>query len=160
MTEKFEIKENGRFGRGAFATELIRNGERILEFTGPVISVEQVLEKPADKACCTLQIGPKTYMDIQEPGVLFNHSCSPNAGIRDDKFLVAIEDILPGEEIVYDYSTTIEENDWTLQCKCGSPSCRHIVGDFSKLPAELQKRYLDLDIVQAFIRNKIQVKDI
>jgi hypothetical protein len=151
MSEIFEIKESGILGRGLFATNLIKKGDQILEFTGPIISFEEVLQKPTDKLGCPLQIGSIEYIDIQEPGVLANHSCSPNAGVKNDCYLVAIEDILPGQEIFYDYSTTMDGDNWILECKCGSPNCRHIIGDFRYLPIEVQKKYLDLNIVQSFI---------
>lgn len=151
--EKFEIKESGSLGRGLFATQLIKKDEQILEFTGPIISFEETLQK-GDKEANPLQIGPIEYIDIQEPGVLVNHSCSPNAGVRNDKFLVAIEDIQPFIEIVFDYSTTMDEDSWTLECKRGCPNCRHIIKDFKYLPLNVQKNYLKLNIVQSFIRKK------
>ncbi len=155
MSEIFEIKESGSLGRGLFAKKLIKKDEQILEFTGPIISLEEALQKPPDKLSCPLQIGPTEYIDIQEPGVLANHSCSPNAGVKNDRYLVAIDDILPGQEIFYDYSTTMDEDNWTLECKCGSPNCRYVIGDFRHLPIEVQKKYLDLNIVQFFIAKKL-----
>ncbi|MBX9851776.1 MAG: SET domain-containing protein [Cytophagaceae bacterium] len=152
ISKKFEVKESGSLGRGLFAKKKISKGERILEFTGPIIFSEQVEKKPKDKNSYPLQIGTLEYIDLEEPGVLANHSCSPNAGIQNDRFLVALEDILPGEEIVYDYSTTMDEDNWTLECKCGNANCRHIIGDFRHLPAEVRTKYLDLNIVQSFIR--------
>ena len=155
MSEIFEIKESGSLGRGLFATRLIKQGEQILEFTGPIISLAEALQKPLDKLSCPLQIGPTEYIDIQEPGVLTNHSCLPNAGVRDDRFLVAIKDIPLGQEIFYDYSTTMDEDNWTLECKCGSPNCRNTIKDFRYLPPDTQKSYLELNIVQSFIRKKL-----
>lgn len=155
MSEKFEIKESGNFGRGVFAVIPIKKDEMILEFTGPIISLEQALQKPMDKMSCPLQIESTKYIDIQAPGVLVNHSCSPNAGIKNDRFLVALKDILPGQEIFYDYSTTMDEDNWTLSCECGCQNCRHIIGDFRHLPLDVQKKYLDLNIIQSFIRGKL-----
>jgi len=158
MSEIFEIKESGSLGRGLFATQLIKKGGQILEFTGPFISLEEAWQKAPDKLSCPLQIGPTQYIDIQEPGVLANHSCSPNAGVQNDRFLVAIQDIQPGQEIFYDYSTTMEtmdEDNWTLECRCGGPNCRHTISDFRCLPPEVQESYLQLNIVQSFIRGKL-----
>ena len=154
MREKFEVKETVRFGRGLFAVRVIKKDERILEFTGPTISFEQALKKPSDKLSCPLQIGPKAYLDIQEPGVMVNHSCLPNAGIRDDKFLVAIEEIQSGEEIFYDYSTTMDEDLWTMTCLCKKSNCRETIRDFKYLSSDVQCKYLDLAIVQSFIGRK------
>lgn len=126
----------------------------MLKFTGPVISFEETLTKPLEKQGDPLQIGPTDYIDTQKPGVFVNHSCAPNAGIKNNKVLVAINDINKGEEIQFDYSTSMHENCWTLECKCGSTKCRGIVRDFVYLPPVLQKRYLGLNVVQNFIRTE------
>lgn len=86
MSKIFEIKENGSLGHGLFAVQPIEKGGLILEFTGPIISLAEALQKPADKLSCPLQIGPTTYIDLEGPGVLANHSCSPNAGVKNDRF--------------------------------------------------------------------------
>jgi hypothetical protein len=96
-------------------------------------------------------------MDLEKPGRYVNHSCVPNAGIKQHTQLVALRDISRGEEICYDYSTTMHENHWTMICKCGAPGCRKIVRDFRSLPEPLQRRYLDLEIVQPFIMLQLQL---
>ncbi len=157
MTGRFEIKMTERKGRGLFATTLIKKNEQILEFIGTIILLEEALQKPPDQKSNPLQIGPKEYIDIAEPGVLANHSCLPNSGIKNDRFLIALVDILPGQEISYDYSTTMDEDNWTLNCVCGELNCRKVIGDFKNLPLGLQKKYCELNIVQSFIRDKLLV---
>ncbi len=80
-----------------------------------------------------------------------NHSCSPNAGLRSNRILVALRNIGCGEEICYDYSTTMSEGRWTMQCRCGDLNCRSTVGDFHDLPTPRQQHYLQLGVVQSFI---------
>jgi len=157
MTGRFEIKMTERKGRGLFATTLIKKDEQILEFIGPIISLEEALQKSSEQKSNPLQIGPKEYIDIAEPGVLANHSCSPNSGIKNDRFLIALVDVLPGQEICYDYSTTMDEDNWTLNCVCGESSCRKVIRDFKDLPLEVQQKYCDLNIVQSFITEKLLV---
>lgn len=79
-----------------------------------------------------------------------NHSCNPNCGIRNG-VLVALRNIIEGEEIAYDYSTTMDERYWTMACRCGAAACRGIVDDFRTLPEELRRQYLSLGIVMPFI---------
>jgi SET domain-containing protein len=141
MSDKFETKMTAKKGRGIFATQVIKKDEQILEFTGPIIFFEEALKKSPDTCSNPLQIGLGVYMDIQAPGVLANHCCFPNAGIKNDRFLIALEDIYPGQEICYDYSTTMDEDHWTLICKCEHPHCRGIVKDFKYLPPDVQKKY-------------------
>lgn len=139
-------------GLGVIAARNFAKEEFILEFTGHIIPLRKVLAK-GDKAGNPLQIGFDRYIDLEPPGVFVNHSCVPNAGIREDKMLVALQPIIAGEEICYDYSTTIglEATPWTMQCLCGASRCRKIISDFYSLPKQLQKHYLDLGIVQRFI---------
>jgi hypothetical protein len=101
-----------------------------------------------------LQIGPDRYIDLEEPGRIVNHSCNPNAGIRDDVQLIAIKDIQKDEEIRYDYSTTMDDGHWTLKCKCNEPNCRKVIKDFKHLPPDVQQKYITLGIVQKFIAEK------
>ncbi len=147
-------------GKGVFAKRDIRKNERILEFTGLIISEQQAkLWKGKEVEANLLQIDDNKYIDIEEePGVLVNHSCQPNAGIKNDRILVALRNIKKNEEIFFDYSTTMDEDCWTMKCKCGSKKCRGIVKDFKYLPKDLQKKYLDLDIVQKFIVKKYHEK--
>jgi hypothetical protein len=69
-----------------------------------------------------------------------NHSCDPNTGfIEGTPVLYALRDIEAGEEISYDYSTSISEPGWSLECHCGSRHCRGTI-----LPwGELEPGYRD-----------------
>ena len=76
-----------------------------------------------------------------------NHSCSPtcwfvHGGDRYEGVMVAVRDLVPGDEITYDYCTS-EDCDLTpaWDCHCGSSECRGLV-EFKdwQLP-ELQERY-------------------
>ena len=86
-----------------------------------------------------LQVGIDRYLYLDEPGRLVNHSCSPNAAVVSDITLVAIRLIVAGEEIRFDYSTTIGDG-WTMACRCGSPECRGLVVAFQLLPEPLRRR--------------------
>ena len=149
MSDKIRIGDC-RFGKGVFARSMIREGEEILRFAGPLIDPETVDAKGV-RQCDPLQIGSELYVDIGPPGVFVNHSCAPNAGIRDDVRLVAITEIRDGDEIFYDYSTTMNENHWTLACLCRSTLCRGKIGDFKDLPRRTRHRYLRIGIVQSYL---------
>ncbi|MBI1973640.1 SET domain-containing protein [Candidatus Micrarchaeota archaeon] len=137
-------------GLGVFALEKIKKGDDILLFTGPDIDFFHAVGKGLREGD-PVQIKHDRYLDLFAPGVFVNHSCTPNAGIKDDFQLVALRDIPAGKEIFYDYSTTLDEQLWTMRCRCGEPSCRNRVEDFHLLPDEIRNRYLDLGIVQRFI---------
>jgi len=142
-------------GRGVFATQAFRPGQPILVLAGPVLDHAGVLALGGDRAYA-LQIGPDQYLDTMPPGRYANHSCDPNAGIMNDRMLIALRPIETGEEIRFDYSTTMSEDHWTMECRCGQPTCRRVILDFHHLAPITQNRYLQLGIVQRFIVNEVR----
>lgn len=142
-------------GKGLFAKRHINKGEEILRFTGDIIDFNQALAMGINQAYA-LQIGNNLYINLEEPGRFVNHSCNPNAGIRNDVVLVALQDIRKGEQVYYDYSATMDEDNWVMQCRCGSANCRKIVKDFKYLPSLVKQKYLDLGVVQRFIAIQYQ----
>ncbi|NCQ34713.1 SET domain-containing protein [bacterium] len=143
-------------GRGLFAARPFATGELILKFTGPHYERGDPIHQ-TDTGANLLQTGWRSYILLDPPGVFANHSCRPNAGVVHNRLLAAIEPIAPGQEICFDYSTTMAENFWTMPCRCGSPACRGVVTDFRLLPAEVRDRYLRLGIVQGFIAGHARV---
>jgi uncharacterized protein len=143
------VRECG-LGRGLFADLSYRAGDEILRFEGRTVPA-QVVAAMGEEECYMIQIGPDLYLEPQAPGRYTNHSCAPNAAIKDDYRLIALSDIRSGEQICFDYSTTMSEDNWTMDCRCGAPNCRGIIRDFGELPVDLQNRYLDLGVVQSFI---------
>ena len=141
-------------GRGLFAAEDIPTGGTILHFTGPRLTLQQVREK-GPLAANALQVGINDYLDLEEPGRLVNHSCAPNAVIREETRLVALREIRRGEEIRFDYSTTIGDG-WTMACRCGASECRGLIVAFHLLPAPLKQRYAILRCVQRFIVEEME----
>ena len=141
-------------GRGLFADRSYRVGEEILRFEGRTVAAHLVSAMGEDQ-CYMIQIGPDLYLEPEPPGRYTNHSCRPNAAIKDDCRLVALIDIDKNQQICFDYSTTMSEDNWTMTCRCGSADCRGVIRDFRELPAELQRRYLDLGVVQRFITDAL-----
>lgn len=88
---------------------------------------------------------------MSEPYVLVNHSCNPNAGIKNSRILTAIKNIKKNEEITYDYSTVWFEG---FKCKCGNTNCRGYISDFLGLSKKDKEKYLKLGVVSEFIKKK------
>lgn len=112
-------------GLGIFAVRDFQEGDLLFQFTGPMIPAVEAHAK-GDRECFPLQIGPTSYIDLEAPGVFANHSCTPNAGIRDNLGVHALRAIRRGEEIRYDYSTTMSERRWTMRCLCETALCRSL----------------------------------
>lgn len=145
------IVQDCKFGKGVFAAQDIRPGDRVLRLRGQVITRAEMLDLGPHTSMNPLQIAHNLYLELDPPGVFLNHSCDPNAGIKDDIFLEALRPISKGEEICFDYSTTMLENFESMQCRCGHHSCRGVITDFIHLPPELQSRYARAGMVQDFI---------
>ncbi len=142
------------FGLGLFASTRFQSGSVILHFTGRRICLQEAIDM-GGLECNPLQVAAQEYIDIQPPAVCANHSCQPNASVVAGHLLVALCDINGGEEIRYDYSTTMSENLWTMECRCRTPKCRGVVRDFHLLPEDLKLHYLSLGIVQPFIISEV-----
>jgi uncharacterized protein len=112
-------------------------------------------KKLGDQECYTLQVAMDKYIIPDHPFHLSNHSCQPNCGINSRMEFITLRNIKAGEELFWDYSTSMMERNWTMQCKCGFPDCRQLIGDFDRLPADTQERYLQLGIVLPFIVDEL-----
>lgn len=140
MEEPICIKETPHRGSGIFAARDIAKDEIIAEFKGPFVKIEDMQGIPREVWDHLFNVGLDRYIIAREPAVRTNHSCDPNAGIVRDVFLAAMRDIRKNEEITFDYSTITADN-WNLECRCGSPSCRKIIGNYKDLPDELKRKY-------------------
>lgn len=137
----YSVKNSKIHGKGVFAKRPIRKGVRVIEYTGPVISI-----KEADKIGNTIDEnghGHTMFFTVDEKRVIdgnrggdakwINHSCSPNCEAiqdGDQVFIESLRAIKTGEEITYDYNLVVEEKITPavlkeFECFCGSPNCRH-----------------------------------
>lgn len=160
----FVIKNSKIEGKGFFALRDIKKGETIMHFEGEVVSEEEIdrrIDQGKERLDDPLQIGEEKFIDLDENSRLINHSCDPNAGIRGTNELFAIKDIKKGQEITFDYSTTVgkqTDHDWHVVCNCGSAQCRHIIKSFFDLPEEIRKKYYTLGCLPDFILEYYRTK--
>ena len=162
--EKFEIKDAGTKGKGAYATDKIFKGQIIVEFTGEKFSkaeINHLIAEGKENLDDPLQIDDDVFLDLNNSAYYFNHSCEPNSAIKGENELIAMEDIKKDEEITYDYSATVGANitDWTMECKCGSPNCRKIIGNVTTIPKEQLQKYLAAGGVQDYIRKQLKISE-
>jgi len=145
----FQVKK-AKHGKGAFAKKDIPCSEPIEQLSGPKITHAQLLRKR--NTDMPLQISPTRYIDLRRPGLYFNHSCEPNCGVRSDLLIVAIKDIKKGEELTFDYSTTMDKDSRvSFICGCGAKSCRKLIDGFKTLPAKKKRYYEKKQVVQTFL---------
>jgi hypothetical protein len=146
-----------RVGRGVFAARPFRRGDTVLAIEGRVVNYIRLWEREGSRfsANC-IRYGPETYLDPGDgPAAYLNHSCAPNVAIAKTAnrlHLIAARRIGANEEIVFDYSTTIGDDDvWRMRCRCGQPSCRRLIRNFGSLPAEVREHYLAHGFVPPYI---------
>ena len=134
-------------GRGVFATKRIRTNTRIIEYTGKRVTWESV---PNDSD------GQHTFLFGLDDGIMvidpeiggndarwINHSCDPNCeAIEEDGrvFIYALQDILPGEELSYDYQLEVDEpvtreTEQESKCLCKTSRCRGTMLEPLKSPS-------------------------
>jgi hypothetical protein len=144
-----------RFGKGLFALEPIGAGERILTFRGELmneVDIDARIAAQREGYDDPLQVGHDLFMDICDESYFVNHSCDPNAGLRGMADLVAMRAIAKGEEITFDYSTTVGANVvWSMQCHCGVAECRGSIGNVTTVPPGRLVRYRQANALQDFI---------
>ena len=145
------------FGKGLFVVKDIPPHTHICFIKGKHLSFKETLLLGERESHC-IQIGSNDYILCKSPFLYTNHSCNPNCGINSNLELISIKTICAGEELFWDYSTSMLERHWTMKCKCGSENCRKIIQDFDLLPSALQEKYIKLNIVLPFILEELRYK--
>ena len=135
----FEIRASPIQGLGAFATEAIPRGTRLIEYVGERLSPDE-----ADRRYPDTDERHHTYLFAIDDDVVIdaavngnearfiNHSCEPNCDAVIDEqriFIESIRDVAVGEELTYDYAYVLDERHTPAAkrrypCTCGAPRCR------------------------------------
>jgi hypothetical protein len=144
-----EVRDS-KFGKGLFAKKDLPPGTIVCAATGREMNFQQTVEL-SEKESHALQIDLDRYLYCDRPFLFSNHSCNPNCGIDRNRNLFTLRFVHADEELFWDYSTSMLERHWTMKCACGAVLCRKTITDFDLLPPDLQRRYLQLDIVFPFI---------
>lgn len=142
-----------KFGKGLFATNSIPKGSIITNISGSAMQFDEAASL-GDKESYPFQVGLSDYIapNLNTIWQYINHCCEPNCGVNENFEIVAIRNIKNGEELFYDYSTTMLEKHWTMKCMCNAPNCRHIIADFDTLLPNRQQYYLKKGVVQHYIK--------
>lgn len=140
------IKESKIKGKGVFALKDFKKDEFILHVDGEVMETEDPssLSKEIQDNCFPFykKGNKRKYVLPKSPWRHINHSCNPNAGIKNNRDIVAMRPIKKGEEIVFDYAMNNVDR-WEMKCNCGSKNCRKIISNFDVLDDETKKKYLN-----------------
>ncbi len=128
----YRIKKSNIDKRGLYANKNIKNGAKIIEYKGRVITRKQAEENSKfdnDKAIYLFNLNNRYDLDGDfrfNTARLINHSCNPNcevAGTGLKVWIYAIRDIKKGEELSYDYGFSYDKDYKNYPCKCGERNC-------------------------------------
>jgi hypothetical protein len=152
------VLRNCKHGKGVFTTQAINAGNEVLQFGGPVVGSDELPKPYSAENDYYLQIGKGIFLG-PSGGIddYVNHSCCPNTGVLFDSGiikLVAVVSIPAGSEITFDYSTTMDNFRWKMECTCSSINCRHKIKNFVELAPEIQDQYIQLGVVPDYILQK------
>ncbi|MEP7014611.1 MAG: SET domain-containing protein-lysine N-methyltransferase [Verrucomicrobiota bacterium] len=144
---KTEVRESKIHGRGLFATARIDKDEVVVVKGGHIVDRETLrreitpllgpVEIQIDE---NLFIAPVTETERELSMLYSNHSCDPNLGMRGEITFVAMRNIESGEELTHDWATT-DDDEYSVECKCGAPICRRLLTGKDWQRPELQQRY-------------------
>uniref|UniRef100_A0A665WY19 Histone-lysine N-methyltransferase ASH1L-like n=1 Tax=Echeneis naucrates TaxID=173247 RepID=A0A665WY19_ECHNA len=134
-------------GWGIRTKEPLRSGQFIIEYLGEVVSEQEFRSRMMEQYyshsghyCLNLDSG--MVIDSYRMGNearFINHSCEPNCEMQKWSVngvyrigLFALKDITSGTELTYDYNFHSFNTEEQQVCKCGSESCRGIIGGKSQ----------------------------
>jgi uncharacterized protein len=160
---KTEVCESKIHGRGLFAKTDIGKDEIVAVKGGHIVDRKTLRERITPRlGPVEIQIGQDLFIapvtdEERELSMLYsNHSCNPNLGVRGEITFVAMRDIRVGEELTHDWAMT-DDDDYSVECKCGAPNCRKILTGKDWQRADLQTRYAGY--FSAYLARKIAVLD-
>lgn len=170
LNPKLKAKNSPTHGMGVFAEEAVMKGERVAIFGGSVMLIDDIWKLPENVQDYALQIEERfvfgNVTSTPEDTDYFNHSCEPNLGFNGQIFLVAMKDIAPGEEAVFDYAMSISESVgsdivFEMECFCGSRNCRKKITEKDWNIPELRKKYKGYfsDYIQRKIEKKYRMSN-
>ena len=146
----YRVKKSKIDKNGLYANRNIKQGTRIIEYKGKIISNRQSEEDSKfdnDKAIYLFKINKKYDLDGDfkfNTARLINHSCDPNCEVFGSGLKVwvyAMKNIKKGEELSYDYGFNYDKDYKNFPCKCGSKKCAgYIVREGSRWRIKKIKR--------------------
>lgn len=123
------VRSSDIHAAGVYTTSPIKEGARVVEYTGPRITRQRADELYDNR--------PETYLFGLDDGIniidghgtaaFINHCCDANCETDEiDKrvWIIAAQDIAAGEELTYDYNLYDGDDDDEARCHCGARKCR------------------------------------
>ena len=139
---------SGIEGRGLAALAPIGAGEIVAIKGSHIVTAAALHSLPERLRNSEIQIADGFHLVALEEGeyepvmLFINHSCEPSVGFAGSIVLMAMRDISAGEELTTDYAL-FDDYEGEMECRCGTASCRGVIGGRDWQRPELQQRYGD-----------------
>jgi hypothetical protein len=146
ISPKAEVRGSPIHGRGLFARGPFAEGELVCVKGGYVFGRETLKSAPDWYRSAEIQvaedlfIGPLAEEEREGSMIFSNHSCDPNIGVRGQIVFVAMRAVEAGEELTHDWATT-DDDDYDVECNCGSALCRRRLTGRDWRRADLREKY-------------------
>jgi len=147
----YKIKKSNIDNKGLCASQDIKNGTRIIEYKGKIITRKQAEENSKfdnNKAIYIFNLNSRYDLDGDfqyNTARLINHSCNPNCEVLGTGLKVwvyAMKNIKKGDELSYDYGFSFNEDFKNYPCKCRAKNCvGYIVRSESRWRIKKSKDY-------------------
>ena len=161
---KTQVRESKIHGRGLFAVTDISKDEIVAVKGGHIVDRKALREQITPRLGPVeiqidddLFIAPVTGEERELSMLYLNHSCDPKVGVRGEITFVAMRDIRAGEELTHDWAMT-DDDDYSIECNCGSPDCRKTLTGKDWQRPDLQKRYAGY--FSAYLARKIALLEV
>ena len=130
----YRVKKSNidRNGKGLYATQDIKEGTRIIDYVGKIITKKQTEESERfDNAKPIYLFNLNNRYDLDGDvksniARLINHSCSNNCDYEGKGlklWVVAVKNIKKNEELTCDYGFSYDSDYKQFPCKCSSKNC-------------------------------------
>lgn len=142
-TPLYIVKESPVHGRGVFARQPIAAGERIIEYTGEIITSDESARRAEASGG---PINHTFFFSLADGNLIdggshgndarfINHSCDPNCEAYEEDgrvYIHALRDIEKGEELNYNYALIYEARHTpavkkAFACYCGAANCTGVM---------------------------------
>jgi len=159
LGKKVEQRTSKLNGEGYFAKEKISKNEIVFIKGGHIVTREEMFCSSTINS--HLPISDDYFLaalnkDEEDKIKLFiNHSCNPNCGLNGNMIFIALRDIEKNEELTVDYAF-IDNEDYKIDCNCGSKNCRKIVTGFDWKIKSIQDKYYDY--FAQYLKDKIDIR--
>ncbi len=145
LSSRVTVDKRDRMVSSLYATAPIMKDELVAMRGGSIFQSDELPELPQEYLNFAVQMEENLFLipDSQsalEENSVIRHSCNPNMGFSGQMGIVAMRDIMPGEELTIDYSMAHTKMENTA-CECGASNCRREIGGEDHMHPDVRSRY-------------------